>query len=268
MMDARFDRFTERGRQALLMAQEEARRLRHTFVGTEHVLLGILRMPEGVAIQVLEALGVAPGELRAALEAQTAAPGDRELLGEVGLTQRVKKSLDLAVVEAQRMGHHYIGTEHLLLGMIAEREGIAAGVLAAMGVTLDQARLRTLDALGQRKAATGQPQPAGPKNNVVTCRLDDRALSALDALVEAGIRPTRSDAAAWLIGAGIESHRALFDRVDATVNEIRKLRLAAQAMARQAASSTAETPTAPDPHMPPAAPDSDAGSDPPPEATV
>jgi ATP-dependent Clp protease ATP-binding subunit ClpA len=162
--------------------------------------------------------------------------------------------MELAVDEARRLNHHYIGTEHLLLGLVREGEGIAAGVLESLGVNLERARNALTDMLSRRASREGgtsarpaESEPsvpatpsAGPKNNVVTCRLDDAAVDALDALVEAGIRSTRSDAAAWLISAGIEAHRELFDRVNTTVSEIRKLRLEARDIARQMTRDAAE----------------------------
>src|SRR5215468_9773893 len=135
------------------------------------------------------------------------------------------------------MGHHYIGTEHLLLGLLREGEGIAAGVLASLGVNLERARVTIKEALASHGAIVEDhapnPSPSGPKNNVITCRLDDATLNALDILVEAGVRSTRSDAAAWLIGAGIEAHRPLIARVTATVEEIRRLRDEARAIASE-----------------------------------
>ena len=158
-------------------------------------------------------------------------------LGEIGLTPRAKKVIELAVDEARRMGHHYIGTEHLLLGLLREGEGIACGVLESLGVNLERARVAVIQTLASR-GATVEDQapsqsPSGPKNNVITCRLDDSTLNALDTLVEAGVRSTRSDAAAWLIGAGIEAHRPLIARVTATVEEIRRLRNEARAIANE-----------------------------------
>ena len=159
--------------------------------------------------------------------------GDRMIVGEIGLTPRAKKVIELAVDEARRLGHHYIGTEHLLLGLVREGEGIAAGVLESLGVNLEKARGAGL----ADPDRTGHPsEPGGTRSNVVTCRLDDHASDAIDALVEAGIRSTRSDAASWLIAAGIEAHQPLFERVYATVAEIRQLRTEAQAIARQVAS--------------------------------
>ncbi len=164
------------------------------------------------------------------------------------------------------MNHHYVGTEHLLLGLIREGEGIAGGVLLSMGITLERARDEVHRILAQRDAghATEAPAPAAPKNNVIACRLDDAALGALDALVEAGIRSTRSDAAAWLISAGIEAHRPLFDRVNSTVDEIRKLRLEARDIARQVARDAQDGPPSGDtqPHH------KDEGSDEPDEGEI
>lgn len=246
-MNEMFEKFTERARKALSLAQNEAQQFKHNYIGTEHLLLGLVREGEGVAAKALRNLGVELSEVRRQVEF-IVGHGERLVLGEIGMTPRAKKVMELAVDEARRMNHHYIGTEHLLLGLIREGEGIAAGVLVSLGITLEQARNEVLRILGQpgaqpgasaaEKAAESPLPPAPPtsptpKNNVVTCRLDDAAVSALDALVEAGIRSTRSDAAAWLISAGIEAHRELFDRVNATVSEIRKLRQEARHIAHQ-----------------------------------
>src|SRR5690242_11293390 len=242
----RFDKFTDRARKVLTLAQDEAQRFNHNYIGTEHLLLGLVREGEGVAARVLENMNVELAKVRTAVEF-IIGRGDRPVVGEVGLTPRAKRVIELAVDEARRLNHHYIGTEHLLLGLLREGEGIAAGVLESLGVSLGRARNALTDMLARRMTArsgsgarTSESEPfvvtppsPGPKNNVVTCRLDDAAVDALDALVEAGIRSTRSDAAAWLISAGIEAHRELFDRVNATVSEIRKLRLEARDIARQ-----------------------------------
>jgi ATP-dependent Clp protease ATP-binding subunit ClpC len=142
----RFDKFTERARKVLSLAQEEAQRFQHSYIGTEHLLLGLVREGEGVAAQVLHNLGVELQTVRNAVEF-IIGRGDRILLGEIGLTPRAKKVIELAIDEARRMNHHYIGTEHLLLGLIREREGIAAGVLESLGVKLEQARKETLKML-------------------------------------------------------------------------------------------------------------------------
>jgi len=142
----RFDKFTERARKVFSSAQEEAQRFQHNYIGTEHLLLGLVREEEGVAAKVLHQLGV---ELRAVRDAVEfiIGRGDRILLGEIGLTPRAKKVIELAIDEARRMNHHYIGTEHLLLGLVREGEGIAAGVLESMGVTWEKARTQTIQLL-------------------------------------------------------------------------------------------------------------------------
>src|SRR5687768_15281589 len=137
-MADRFDKFTERARRVLTLAQEEALRFNHNYIGTEHMLLGLVRLQEGVAARVFTNLGVDHDKIRSAVET-IVGRGDRTVMGEIGLTPRAKKIIELAVDEARRLGHHYIGTEHLLLGMIREGEGIAAGVLESLGVSLDRA---------------------------------------------------------------------------------------------------------------------------------
>ena len=124
----RFDKFTERARKVLTLAQEEAQRFNHNYIGTEHLLLGLVREGDGVAAKVLENMGVELNKVRSAVEF-IIGRGDRPVIGEIGLTPRAKKVIELAVDEARRLNHHYIGTEHLLLGLVREGEGIAAGVL-------------------------------------------------------------------------------------------------------------------------------------------
>src|SRR5438270_6676735 len=109
----RFDKFTERARKVLSLAQEEAQRFQHNYIGTEHLLLGLVRLNEGVAVEVLHDLGVEPSKVRAAVEFIIQRK-ERIVLGEIGLTPRAKKVIELAVDEARRLNHHYIGTEHIL----------------------------------------------------------------------------------------------------------------------------------------------------------
>ncbi len=145
----RFDKFTERARKVLSLAQEEAQRFQHNYIGTEHLLLGLAREREGIAGQVLLSLGVDLEKVRQAVE-HIIGRGDRVVLGEVGLTPRAKKVIELAVDEARRLDHHYIGTEHLLLGLIREGEGIAAGVLQSLGVKLEDVRAKTIEVLREQ----------------------------------------------------------------------------------------------------------------------
>jgi bifunctional DNase/RNase len=149
----RFDKFTERARKVLSLAREEAQRFQHNYIGTEHLLLGLVREGEGVAAQVLSNLGVQLNKVRSAVEF-IIGRGDRIVLGESGLTLRAKKVIELAMDEARRLNHHYIGTEHLLLGLVREGEGIAAGVLESLGVNLEKVRAQTIQALSQ----AGAPQ--------------------------------------------------------------------------------------------------------------
>jgi len=225
----RFDKFTGRARKVMTLAQEEAARLNHNYIGTEHLLLGLIREGEGIAAKALASMGIDLEQARGEVES-IIGRGDRMVVGDVGLTPRAKKVIELAVDEARKMKHRYIGTEHLLLGLIREGEGIAAGVLESLGISLQQARTEVLSILLNVGQTAKQTET---KNNVVTCRLGDDDLDALDALVEAGIRTTRSDAASWLIHAGVEANRPLLGRVYATVAEIHRLRAEAQDMAQQ-----------------------------------
>ncbi len=120
------NRFTERAQRVILIAQEEAKRLNHDYVGTEHILLGLIALGEGVAAQVLANLGVDLRRVRSEIEKIVGTGDNVMLLGEIPFTPRAKKVLEYAVEEAQHMGHSYVGTEHLLLGLIREEEGVAA----------------------------------------------------------------------------------------------------------------------------------------------
>jgi ATP-dependent Clp protease ATP-binding subunit ClpA len=147
---ARFDKFTERARKVLSLAQEEAQRFQHNYIGTEHLLLGLVREREGVAANALNNLDISLEKVRNAVEF-IIGRGDRVVLGEVGLTPRAKKVIELAVDEARRLNHPYIGTEHILLGLVREGEGIAAGVLQSLGVKLDVLRTAILSILQQEE---------------------------------------------------------------------------------------------------------------------
>ncbi len=144
----RFDKFTDRARKVLTLAQDEAQRFNHNYIGTEHLLLGLVREGEGVAARVLENMNVELAKVRTAVEF-IIGRGDRPVVGEVGLTPRAKRVIELAIDEARRLGHNYIGTEHLLLGLVREGEGIAAGVLESLGVNLDKVRHEVIRVLSQ-----------------------------------------------------------------------------------------------------------------------
>jgi ATP-dependent Clp protease ATP-binding subunit ClpC len=165
-MNERFDKFTERARKVLTLAQEEATRFNHNYIGTEHILLGLVREGEGVAAKVLSNLGVELNRVRSAVEF-IIGRGDRPTTGEIGLTPRAKKVIELAVDEARRLGHHYIGTEHLLLGLVREGEGIAAGVLESLGVNLEKVRTQTIQVLSQSTASSHHEPKHGSKTPTI-----------------------------------------------------------------------------------------------------
>ncbi len=174
-MADRFDKFTERARRVLTLAQEEAQRFNHNYIGTEHLLLGLVREGDGVAAKVLSNLGVELNKVRSAVEF-IIGRGDRATTGEIGLTPRAKRVIELAVDEARRLNHSYIGTEHLLLGLVREGEGIAAGVLESLGVNLERVRGETTRILAQSQpqgtAGSAQPAAAGGRQTGRTPTLD------------------------------------------------------------------------------------------------
>ena len=148
-MASRFEKFSERARRVLSLAQEEAIRFNHNYIGTEHILLGLVRENEGVAARVLANMNVDLQKVRSAVEF-IIGRGENKVSGDnIGLTPRAKKVIELAVDEARRMNHHYIGTEHLLVGLMREGEGVAAGVLESLGVSLEKARTEAQRILSQ-----------------------------------------------------------------------------------------------------------------------
>jgi ATP-dependent Clp protease ATP-binding subunit ClpA len=146
-----FERFTDRARRVVVLAQEESRLLNHDFIGTEHILLGLIHEGEGVAAQALGALGIRLEAVRAGVE-ETVGQGESTPSGHIPFTPRAKKVLELSLREALQFGHNYIGTEHLLLGLIREGEGVAATVLVGLGADLERVRTKVIEILsgGQR----------------------------------------------------------------------------------------------------------------------
>ena len=170
-MASRFEKFSERARRVLSLAQEEAQRFNHNYIGTEHILLGLVRETEGVAAKVLSNLNVELSKVRSAVEF-IIGRGERPSPGEIGLTPRAKKVIELAVDEARRLNHHYIGTEHLLIGIMREGEGVAAGVLESLGVSLDKIRAETSRVLSQ-SVSQGQSGAGGSRASTRTPTLDE-----------------------------------------------------------------------------------------------
>ena len=166
-MASRFEKFSEKARKVLSLAQEEAQRFNHSYIGTEHILLGLVREADGVAAKVLSNLGVELAKVRSAVEF-IIGRGERTSAGEIGLTPRAKKVIELAVDEARRLNHHYIGTEHLLIGLMREGEGVAAGVLESLGVTLDKVRGETTRILTQTVQQAGSASGSGASTKTPT----------------------------------------------------------------------------------------------------
>ena len=147
-----FERFTDRARRAVVRAQDEARTLNHDFIGTEHILLGLVGEGQGLAAKALESLGVSMEAVRQRVE-DIVPQGQVEVrTGHIPFTPRAKKVLELSLSEAKLLGHRYIGTEHILLGLLREGEGVAAQVLAALGADLDGARERVVQVLAEFQA--------------------------------------------------------------------------------------------------------------------
>ena len=152
-----FDKFTERSRKVLTLASEEAQQYHHDGVGTEHLLLAIMSEGEGVAAKVLQNFQVSLDEVRKQIEAQHPVGEQSASEGLIGMTPQGKQSIELAVQEARALGHHYIGTEHLLLGLLREEEGLANQILQKVGVTYEKASTRTKQLLSTIQS-TGEPK--------------------------------------------------------------------------------------------------------------
>ncbi len=159
-MSGAYDKFTKRAKQVLQYATEEARALNHSYIGTEHILLGLIREGEGVAARVLEDLGVQLAQTRHSVEFIVGI-GEGESRPDKELSARAKNVITLAIDEAKRLGHNYIGTEHILLGLIRNGEGVATGVLDMLGVSLEQIKTSVMRVLRQGGATTGASGGAG-----------------------------------------------------------------------------------------------------------
>src|SRR5438309_1589468 len=158
-----FERFTERARQVVVLAQEEARTLKHNYIGTEHILLGLLREEEGLAARVLESLDITVERVRAQV-VRIVGSGEGVTYGQIPFTPRAKKVLELALREALSLGHNYIGTEHILLGLVRENEGVAARILLDFDADSEKIRnevIRMLSGPGSRQRGSGAGASAG-----------------------------------------------------------------------------------------------------------
>ncbi|MCH2581335.1 MAG: NDP-hexose 4-ketoreductase, partial [Planctomycetes bacterium] len=156
-----FDRFTDRARKVMALARKEAQRFNHDFIGTEHILLGLIQEGSGVAANVLKNLGVEISKIRSEIEKNVQSGPSMVTMGQLPFTPRAKKVLELSMEEANELGHNYIGTEHLLLGLIRENDGVAAQVLLDLNLKLEDVRFEVLELLG----ADSEPESAIPQSS-------------------------------------------------------------------------------------------------------
>jgi ATP-dependent Clp protease ATP-binding subunit ClpC len=168
-----FERFTERARQVVVLAQDEARALKHNYIGTEHILLGLLREEEGLAAQALDALHINAEEVRAQV-VQVVGRGDEVTTGQIPFTPRAKKVLELALREAMSLGHNYIGTEHLLLALVRENGGVGARILLHFDADAETIRDTVIRLLGGEP--TGQERMAQRRRRFVPRRRETAPL--------------------------------------------------------------------------------------------
>ena len=160
-----FERFTDRARRVVVLAQEEARLLNHSYIGTEHILLGLIHEGEGVAAKALESLGISLEAVRSQVE-EMIGQGGSSPSGHIPFTPRAKKVLELSLREALQLGHNYIGTEHILLGLIREGEGVAAQVLIKLGADLSRVRQQVIQLLsGYQGSGSRQEGASGPRRS-------------------------------------------------------------------------------------------------------
>jgi ATP-dependent Clp protease ATP-binding subunit ClpC len=189
-----FERFTDRARRVVVLAQEEARVLNHNYIGTEHILLGLLREGEGVAAKALESLGLHLEAVRQQVE-QIIGKGQQVPAGHIPFTPRAKKVLELSLREALQLGHDYIGTEHILLGLLSEGEGVAAQVLVRLGADLKRVRQQVIQVLhgGQVEAAGAGPRRVTATRELWLTEIQNMLTSIADRLTaierHLGIRP-------------------------------------------------------------------------------
>ena len=155
-----FERFTHEARRVLVLAQEEARLLNHNFIGTEHILLGLIHQGDGVAAQALGSLGIRLEAVRAEVE-ETIGPAGTSTAGSPPFTPRAKKVLELSLRESLQLGHNYIGTEHILLGLVREGEGVAAQVLVGLGADLSRVRQQVIELLSGTHFPTPETEGEG-----------------------------------------------------------------------------------------------------------
>ena len=209
-----FERFTDRARSVVVLAQDEARLLNHNYIGTEHLLLGLLREDEGIAAKALTALGIQLDTVREHVE-ETVGRGTQEPSGHIPFTPRAKKVLELSLREALQLGHNYIGTEHILLGLIREGEGVAANVLAQLGADLSRVRHVVIQLLHGTAGGADAAAAAGPMSRL-TGRRERSLISGFRTRLTA--IESRLTAAERRVGAGPDLSE-LDDRIAQVTSE-------------------------------------------------
>jgi len=232
-----FERFTDRARRVVVLAQEEARMLNHNSIGTEHILLGLIREGEGVAARALKSLEISLDAVRQQVE-EIIGRGQQAPSGHIPFTPRSKRVLELSLRESRQLGHNYIGTEHILLGLIREGDGVAAQVLVRLGADLNRVRQQVIDLLH----GYGHRHPVEVSGPVVLARLEvvEQQLTAIDAQLtdvelRVGIRPDTSDLDEQIEAVRTEKEAALDaqDFEQATALRERETQLLAAKAARQ-----------------------------------
>ena len=223
-----FQRFTDRARQVVVLAQTEARRLDHNYIGTEHILLGLIREGEGVAAEALKSLRISLDPVRQQVE-EIIGRGQETLQGHIPFTPRAKKVLELSLRESLQLGHNYIGTEHILLGLIREGDGVAAQVLVRLGADLNRVRQQIIQMLNKHPAE--EPRPGAR----VRLEMIEQRLTAIEQRV--GIGPDTSDLDEQIDAARTEKEAAVdaqdFDRGASLRDQEKQLRAAKAARQEQ-----------------------------------
>ena len=238
-----FERFTDRARRVVVLAQEEARMLNHNYIGTEHILLGLIHEGEGVAAKALESLGVSLEAVRQQVE-EIIGQGQQAPSGHIPFTPRAKKVLELSLREALQLGHNYIGTEHILLGLIHEGEGVAAQVLVRLGGDLNRVRQQVVQLVHSEGGSEADRPPLGrsprglERSEILKtlAALSDR-LAAIERHLGMARKPAGEGAA-----AGLRALAVISDRLSAIE---RHLRLAGTPEAEAAAEDEPEVPGRP-----------------------
>jgi ATP-dependent Clp protease ATP-binding subunit ClpA len=233
-----FERFTDRARRVVVLAQEEARVLNHNYIGTEHILLGLLREGDGVAAKALESLGISLETVRQQVEG-IIGQGQQAPSGHIPFTPRAKKVLELSLREALQLGHNYIGTEHILLGLIHEGHGVAAQVLVRLGAGLDRVRQQVVEMVTVQESESGSEtsrpflSPRSWERSEVL-----KTLRAIDSRL-----------------AAIEEHLGIPKRPDAEQAEAAGEAGPPEGEASAAEAASSEAPSGEGPGLPSAAPD-------------